>query len=1009
MTGFSACSRPDLLPLRGTRRRGRSASSPLRTQTSSPTSCEGYEPRPEIARVPARLDAFVSRSAEDLAGRPRFARDVPGFGHAREVTTTRHRLRASGSNLRGTSAVPAEKRLTAPSLAILSSEQKIRGFLKHKQWETRVASARTIAHICEGVKHATVADIARLEGISPEQAVERAAHLKPTSEEDDDAAGDLAFAEFDIVGVLERAAPLLAAKSGDEELFGGADDDKDDAKKQLSKAERLRLAKQTLKQRLGMALDSTLEGAAEDEDGGKTKRAEKSSDGEKTEKTNLDVDKFVDVDDLVGEEDVDEVKVEPRDDAEKKMDASDLTQLSARERNRLKRKMKRGARDAADGVEPAAKRGRKLQGSGSGSSGKGGSRNSVDPETAARLAAEAAEEEDEAAEVEAGGWPLARTCEKLAYSLFAPRWEERHGAAAALREVLRTHAASAAVPAPPPRARSVEPDTAAKAARRNASWLEDAAVRLLCVLSLDRFGDYVGDGVVAPVRETGAQALGAGLLPLPPKAVEAVVGCILVLLRRPEWEVRHSALLALRYVLAARDALAPRLLPAALPAATSALDDKDDDVRGAAAEALLPAARHLPTHGDFPPLLAGLWGLLGRLDDPDLLTSPSNVPVMRLVSALYALPATRSTPPKGAGSTLRDVVPSLFPFAAHPIASVRLAVWQTLGQLMRGGDPLGCDWVDDVAATAMRVSFQATLLEEDAETAAAASAAWRDLCHVASAGAVAAAVDAHVESWCALAATAADTRPDARLLCVVSLSGGGSDTITGSDDRAPTSTSEWAVTTVGRLRAVEALSQLAKVLCAPGAAGEVHASDAAAKLEAQVTRLLQEGSATCRLTGSFLLASWLDAIPEGAPKPPLAAPGARLGDILAATDPAYPSAPSPAPYAEVASLVARVKRESAGLLRAAADNNVKPTTAEVPSPAADGFGAAHAATLADAIPTVRSLTSLLVFFFFFFFSEFRLRRARDASASLRARRRRSTSGRRARAPTRRLFAARERA
>ena len=155
-----------------------------------------------------------------------------------------------------------------------------------------------------------------------------------------------------------------------------------------------------------------------------------------------------------------EVKVEANDDAEKKMDASDLTQLSARERNRLKRKAKRGARDAADGVEPVAKRGRKP-----GSTGVSG-KNAVDPETAARLAAEAAEEEDEAAEVEAGGWPLARTCEKLAYSLFAPRWEERHGAAAALREVLRTHAASAAVPSPPPRARGVEPDAAARAARK---------------------------------------------------------------------------------------------------------------------------------------------------------------------------------------------------------------------------------------------------------------------------------------------------------------------------------------------------------------------------------------------------------------------------------------------------------------------------------------------------------------------------------------------------------------
>ena len=107
---------------------------------------------------------------------------------------------------------------------------------------------------------------------------------------------------------------------------------------------------------------------------------------------------------------------------------------------------------------------------------------------------------------------------------------------------------------------------------------------------------------------------------------------MLALLQRKEWEVRHSALLALRYVLAARETLAPRLLPAALPAAAVALDDKDDDVRGAAAEALLPAAHHLPDHPGFPPLLASLWGLLGRLDDPDLLTSPSNVPIMRLIA-----------------------------------------------------------------------------------------------------------------------------------------------------------------------------------------------------------------------------------------------------------------------------------------------------------------------------------------------------------------------------------------
>ncbi|CAL5434732.1 unnamed protein product [Camellia sinensis] len=46
---------------------------------------------------------------------------------------------------------------------------------------------------------------------------------------------------------------------------------------------------------------------------------------------------------------------------------------------------------------------------------------------------------------------------------------------------------------------------------KNCEFLQDCAIRFLCVLSLDRFGDYVSDQVVAPIRETCAQALGAVL------------------------------------------------------------------------------------------------------------------------------------------------------------------------------------------------------------------------------------------------------------------------------------------------------------------------------------------------------------------------------------------------------------------------------------------------------------------------------------------------------------------
>ena len=41
----------------------------------------------------------------------------------------------------------------------------------------------------------------------------------------------------------------------------------------------------------------------------------------------------------------------------------------------------------------------------------------------------------------------------------------------------------------------VRPEQAVAAAVANLVWLEDCAARLICVLALDRFGDYVSDQV----------------------------------------------------------------------------------------------------------------------------------------------------------------------------------------------------------------------------------------------------------------------------------------------------------------------------------------------------------------------------------------------------------------------------------------------------------------------------------------------------------------------------------
>lgn len=58
---------------------------------------------------------------------------------------------------------------------------------------------------------------------------------------------------------------------------------------------------------------------------------------------------------------------------------------------------------------------------------------------------------DDAAEwafIAGGGWPFQNLCGQLCVDLLDPAWEVRHGAASALREVLRCQAGGAAVTVP---------------------------------------------------------------------------------------------------------------------------------------------------------------------------------------------------------------------------------------------------------------------------------------------------------------------------------------------------------------------------------------------------------------------------------------------------------------------------------------------------------------------------------------------------------------------------------
>ncbi|KAL8593219.1 hypothetical protein ACOMHN_009874 [Nucella lapillus] len=302
------------------------------------------------------------------------------------------------------------------------------------------------------------------------------------------------------------------------------------------------------------------------------------------------------------------------------------------------------------------------------------------PSASKRLKLEAEEEEDEERLVMDTGdntvnpdemeeWPFQWLSEALMNDLFHSSWEIRHGAATGLREIIKVHGTGAGKSSDTP---------ASQMDFVNQTWLSDVSLRLLSVMALDRFGDFVSDEVVAPVRETCAQVLGVMGRCLTVEGVRGVMDIILTLLGQQQWEVRHGGLLGLKYVLAVRQDLTSMLLPVVVPAVFRSLQDPDDDVRSVAAASFIPVADKLVMlmPDQVPYVVACLWETLLDLDD---LTASTNS-VMTLLSQLLAQLSTSAL--GFLSQSLSEFVPRLWPFLRHNIVSVRRAALQTLLSLL---------------------------------------------------------------------------------------------------------------------------------------------------------------------------------------------------------------------------------------------------------------------------------------------------------------------------------------
>lgn len=468
----------------------------------------------------------------------------------------------------------------------------------------------------------------------------------------------LLFTQFNIDKVLSQGASLLGAEEKQYETEPLSMKDKD----QLS------LQRQMLNKRLGLDMAGNL---------------------------GIGGDIFSDEDLVAG------IKTENGDTYSNKRSVSDILKqqlldvtggMSAREHSRMKRKAKILAKQRSKDcyneqmsldTEPPCKKAK--------------SQVSVDVGSSeSKLVMEASVDIEEDEE-----WYFESFCELLMNDLFNSSWETRHGAATGLREVIRIHGDSAglSIDIPLDQLHTI-----------NQVWLTDLALRLLCVLSLDRFGDYVSDEVVAPVRETSAQTLGMVIKHLDRCGVEGMVNVLLQLLAQQQWEVRHGGLLGFKYLLAVRQDMTDRILPAVLPSLFRGLQDVDDDVRAVAAAALVPVAhdlvRLLPQQ--VPLILTCLWDTLLDLDD---LTASTNS-IMTLLSTILTNP--QASIRDWLSRPLPELVPRLWPFLRHSIASVRHSALQTFHTLLTLPEDQQSvqPWLPFILQDALRHIFQRSLLEE---------------------------------------------------------------------------------------------------------------------------------------------------------------------------------------------------------------------------------------------------------------------------------------------------------
>ncbi|RHZ83144.1 hypothetical protein Glove_99g122 [Diversispora epigaea] len=606
--------------------------------------------------------------------------------------------------------------------------------LSNKEWDTRIAAGQAIEAIAKNVPQ-----------WDPPEVIKNENEKLPTINELDN--NKYSFNNFEIASVLQNGKTLLgsAGKEYDLELSD------------LDPAQRLALQHKNLRERLGL--------------GGEF----------------MDVDLLDDMDingSIVTQQNVTSKaeNVVPQPPRSPVLNTDEMSGLSARERNKLKRKAKSDAKNKGkEKLRVVEVNNRRTSGEFSGTvttpvspsikiegDGKSDGAYDITPQPCSgKIVVESKKEGSNALEDQNNEWPFENVCESLCVALFHPCWEVRHGACIGLREILKVqgHGAGRRVGL-----------TKSDNKIRHHKWLEDIAIRLLCVFALDRFGDFVSDQVVAPVRETCSQTMGALLRYMSHEGVEDVHKVLLQMVYQTDsndnkisiWEVRHAGMLGLKYTVAVRKDLVNTILNGTVDAVIEGLKDSDDDVRAVAASILIPIADYFVklAPNKIPEIVTVLWDCLKDLKD-DLTASTASV--MDFLAKLFSFPTVLEYMKVAAASdqshSLTTLIPRLYPFFRHTITSVRVAVLNTLLTFL-GMDEVE-EWVDH---RTFSLVFQNIIVEEKRDVLYISLRVWSKLLSHASRpngeNKLLNFTSQHIGSWFSIVMTPLGTPIDRRLFYI---------------------------------------------------------------------------------------------------------------------------------------------------------------------------------------------------------------------------------------------------